>query len=111
MMRREIMSKKFGSQVEDLRTHTPPPSLRPVAVASIAGGPVKDGALSFDPIGPYSSLDDFEESLRINPNKLAFPPGWNTERGHAKNCSHEWRHLTQEHSRAAKRTSELDMHV
>jgi hypothetical protein len=70
--------EEIWTQLEELRFHTPPASLGPIAVASIAGGPVKDGALSLDPIDPYSSLVDFDESLRTNPNELAFPTGWNT---------------------------------
>ena len=68
---------EIWKQLSECREHGPPPSLKDIAVASISGGSLKDGALSLYPVGPYS-MKEFEDSLRSNPNTFDFPPGWKT---------------------------------
>lgn len=70
--------EEVWSQLRELRTHAPPPSLGGVVAASISGGPVKDGIFSTEPIGPYRSFEEFHDRLGKNPNELALPPGWDT---------------------------------
>lgn len=41
--------QEIWTQLEELRAHSPPASLGHIAVASISGGSIKDGALSLDP--------------------------------------------------------------
>lgn len=70
--------KQVWIQLRDLRTHSPPAALGEIAVASVSGGPLRDGALSYTTVGPYSSLENFDDSVRRNPNTLALPKGWDT---------------------------------
>lgn len=66
-------------QLKELRMHSPPADLGNVAVGSITGGSVKDDTISLSPIGPYTSLGDFENTLKDTPEELGFPASWDTD--------------------------------
>lgn len=67
-------------QLGELRAHTPPSPLDSVVAASISGGPLFDGALNNEPIGPFNRSDSFEDVIRNSPNTFALPVGWDNDK-------------------------------
>jgi hypothetical protein len=72
--------KHIWAQIAVLRSDTPPARLSSLAVGSISGGSVRDGALSEGTVGPYYSLGEFRDVLRPKSDMLEFPPNWQDEK-------------------------------
>ncbi|TKA67741.1 hypothetical protein B0A55_07787 [Friedmanniomyces simplex] len=65
----EALMEQIWAQVTTIRALTTPKRLHDIAVGSaITGRGVHDGILSLEPVGPFASLADFCDFLRLCPN-------------------------------------------